>query len=240
MRCRRRRRRPAARGATALIGARSRRPRGRHDRSLRAEALSGALHAQMLGRPVSPVHQGRERAGRSSRPPIIVEVVAGYTSLRKRGATHLGLCPFHQEKTPSFTVSADKGLYYCFGCGEGGDIVRFLEKIENLTFSEAIEQLGERFGVPVKYEEGSGPDAGRKERDSRLLQLLDRTAKFYQHLLWESKEGQGAGTTWRSAGSARPSARPTGWAYSPPDGEGCTPGPPRRGSPSASWRTRVS
>lgn len=122
----------------------------------------------------------------------IVEVVSGYTSLRKRGSTHSGLCPFHQEKTPSFTVSADKGLYYCFGCGEGGDVVRFLERTENLTFSEAIEQLGERFGVPIQYEEGSGPDAGRKERDSRLLQLLDRAAKFYEKLLWESKEGQPA------------------------------------------------
>ena len=122
----------------------------------------------------------------------IVDVVSGYTSLRKRGATHTGLCPFHQEKTPSFTVSAEKGLYYCFGCGEGGDIVRFIEKAENLTFSEAIEQLGERFGVQVQYEDGGGPDAGRKERDSRLLQLLDRAAKFYQKFLWESKEGQAA------------------------------------------------
>ncbi len=65
----------------------------------------------------------------------IVDVVSGYTSLRKRGATYTGLCPFHQEKTPSFTVSADKGLYYCFGCGEGGDVVRFLERMENLSFA---------------------------------------------------------------------------------------------------------
>jgi DNA primase len=122
----------------------------------------------------------------------IVEIVGGYTSLRKRGATYSGLCPFHQEKTPSFTVSADKGLYYCFGCGEGGDVVRFMERTENLTFSEAIEQLGDRFGVAIQYEEGGGPDAGRKERDARLLQLLDRAAKFYQKLLWESKDGQGA------------------------------------------------
>lgn len=122
----------------------------------------------------------------------IVEVVSGYTSLRKRGATHSGLCPFHQEKTPSFTVSADKGLYYCFGCGEGGDVVRFLEKMENLSFSEAIEQLGERFGVAVAYEEGAGPDAGRKERDARLLQLLDKAATYFQRLLWETENGRGA------------------------------------------------
>src|SRR3990170_5488960 len=98
----------------------------------------------------------------------IVDVVSGYTSLRKRGVTYSGLCPFHQEKTPSFTVSAEKGLYYCFGCGEGGDIVRFVERMENLSFTEAVEQLGERFGVPVELEEGGGLDPGRKDRNARL------------------------------------------------------------------------
>ncbi|MCE5254307.1 MAG: DNA primase [Actinomycetia bacterium] len=122
----------------------------------------------------------------------IVDVVSGYTSLRKRGATYTGLCPFHQEKTPSFTVSADKGLYYCFGCGEGGDIVRFLEHMENLTFAEAIEQLGERFGVPMEYEEGAGPDAGRKDRETRLLLALEKAATFYQRFLWETESGRGA------------------------------------------------
>jgi DNA primase len=120
----------------------------------------------------------------------IVDVISGYTSLRKRGATYTGLCPFHQEKTPSFTVSAEKGLYYCFGCGEGGDIVRFLERVENLSFAEAIEQLGERFGVPVEYEEGAGPDAGRKDRDARLLQALEKAATFYQRFLWETESGR--------------------------------------------------
>ncbi len=122
----------------------------------------------------------------------IVDVISGYTSLRKRGVTYSGLCPFHQEKTPSFSVSSDKGLYYCFGCGEGGDLVRFLEKVENLTFSEVIEQLGERYGVQVDYEEGAGPDAGRKDRDARLLQLLDKAAVFYQRFLWESQSGSAA------------------------------------------------
>jgi DNA primase len=119
----------------------------------------------------------------------IVDVISGYTSLRKRGVTYSGLCPFHQEKTPSFSVSADKGLYYCFGCGEGGDLVRFLERVENLSFSEVIEQLGERYGVQVEYEEGAGPEAGRKDRDARLLQLLDKAAMFYQRFLWESQSG---------------------------------------------------
>jgi len=120
----------------------------------------------------------------------IVDVVSGYTSLRKRGADYHGLCPFHQEKTPSFSVSAAKGLYYCFGCGEGGDVVRFVERAENLSFTEAVEQLAQRYAVTLEYEEGTGPDAGRRERDERLLQLLDKAARFYERYLWETDSGR--------------------------------------------------
>jgi DNA primase len=120
----------------------------------------------------------------------IVDVVSGYTSLRKRGATHLGLCPFHQEKTPSFTVSADKGLYYCFGCGEGGDVVRFVQRVENLSFAEAVEQLGERFGIPVEFEEGAGVDPARKDKEVRLLLVLEKAAAFYERYLWETESGR--------------------------------------------------
>jgi DNA primase catalytic core len=120
----------------------------------------------------------------------IVDVVSGYTSLRKRGATHLGLCPFHQEKTASFTVSADKGLYYCFGCGEGGDVVRFVQRVENLSFAEAVEQLGERFGVPVEFEEGGGGDPARKDKEARLLLVLEKAAAFYERFLWETESGR--------------------------------------------------
>jgi len=122
----------------------------------------------------------------------IVDVVSGYTSLRKRGTTYVGLCPFHQEKTPSFTVSADRGLYYCFGCGEGGDVVTFLEHMENLSFAEAVEQLAQRFGVTLEYEEGATRDVGRKDREARLLTLLDKAATFYERHLWETEKGRTA------------------------------------------------
>jgi len=122
----------------------------------------------------------------------IVDVISGYTSLRKRGGTYSGLCPFHQEKTPSFTVNADKGLYYCFGCGEGGDLVRFVERIDNLSFSEAVEQLGERFRVAIEYEEGKGGDLEHKGQEARVLQLLEKAATYYQRLLWESDRGRPA------------------------------------------------
>lgn len=150
----------------------------------------------------------------------IVDVISGYTSLRKRGATHSGLCPFHQEKTPSFTVSADKGLYYCFGCGEGGDVVRFLERKENLSFSEVIEQLADRFGVPVEYEDGAGPDSGRKERDARLLQVLDKAATFYQRWLWESESGRAGRDYLEKRGLTEEVCRTFRVGYSPAEWRG--------------------
>ncbi len=121
----------------------------------------------------------------------IVDVVSGYTSLRKRGSTYTGLCPFHSEKTPSFSVSADKGLYYCFGCGEGGDVVSFIRQLENLSFAEAVEHLSERFAVPLEYEEG-GRDEGERDRARRLQELIEKAATFYERWLWDSKEGERA------------------------------------------------
>jgi DNA primase len=150
----------------------------------------------------------------------IVDVISGYTSLRKRGATYTGLCPFHQEKTPSFTVSADKGLYYCFGCGEGGDVVRFLERMENLSFSEVIEQLGERYGVPLEYEEGAGPDAGKKDRETRLLPALEKAATFYQRFLWETEDGRGAREYLEKRGLGEEVCRAFRVGYSPDEWRG--------------------
>lgn len=151
---------------------------------------------------------------------VIVDVVSGYTSLRKRGATYLGLCPFHQEKTPSFTVSAEKGLYYCFGCGEGGDVVRFVERVENLSFSEAIEQLAERFGVQVEYEDGARPDPERKDREARLLLVLEKTAMFYQRYLWESNAGHAAREYLERRGLGREICLVFRVGYSPPEWRG--------------------
>ncbi|MHB0980076.1 MAG: DNA primase [Thermoleophilia bacterium] len=133
----------------------------------------------------------------------IVDVVSGYTSLRRRGATHTGLCPFHQEKTPSFSVSADKGLYYCFGCGEGGNVFTFLQRLENLSFAEAVEQLADRYSVQVEFEEGRGGPERDRSGEKRLFALLDKTAAFYVRFLWESGEGEAARAYLESRGLAR-------------------------------------
>ena len=119
----------------------------------------------------------------------IVTLVEGYTRLRKSGSRYTGLCPFHQEKTPSFGVSPERGTFKCFGCGEGGDAIAFVEKKENVDFVGAIEWLADRFGVRLEYEETSPEQDRLRKRRERLFQLLDRAATFYERYLWESEAG---------------------------------------------------
>jgi DNA primase len=117
--------------------------------------------------------------------PLVEEVVR----LRKAGSTYKGLCPFHQERTPSFTVSPARGTFKCFGCGEGGDAITFVEKTENVDFVGAIEVLARRFGVELEYEEASPEQEQKRRRDDRLRALLERAAEFYARVLWDSETG---------------------------------------------------
>jgi DNA primase len=120
----------------------------------------------------------------------MVQVVQTRTQLRKAGARWTGRCPFHEEKTPSFSVNAADKLYYCFGCGAGGDVIKFVRETEGLDFAQAIEWLGERFNVPLEYEESSPQaDAERRRRD-RLYALLEQATTFYERYLWESAAGE--------------------------------------------------
>src|SRR5919204_3971142 len=120
----------------------------------------------------------------------MVELVQGRTPLRKVGARYTGRCPFHQERTPSFSVNAVDKLYYCFGCGAGGDAITFVRETENLDFAGAIEWLADRFRVTLEYEESSAAeDAARRRRD-RLLALLEQATAYYERCLWESAAGE--------------------------------------------------
>ena len=120
----------------------------------------------------------------------IVDLVEARIRLRKVGGRYTGLCPFHEEKTPSFSVSPDRGTYHCFGCGVGGDAISFVRETESLDFVGAIEWLADRFHVPIEYEESSPrADAERKRRD-RLRELLEQAATYYERVLWDSKLGE--------------------------------------------------
>ena len=114
----------------------------------------------------------------------IVDLVEARTRLRKVGARYTGLCPFHQEKTPSFSVSPDRGTYYCFGCQAGGDTISFVRETESLDFVGAIEWLADRFNVELEYEESSPEADAQRKRKERLYSLLDQAATFYEKTLW--------------------------------------------------------
>ena len=109
----------------------------------------------------------------------IEEVVGSYVALRNAGGGSLkGLCPFHDEKTPSFQVTPSRGFYYCFGCGEGGDAITFMQKIDNLSFAEAVERLADRVGIQLRYTEDSGPRPEPGLR-SRLMEAHQAAAEFF-------------------------------------------------------------
>ena len=121
----------------------------------------------------------------------IVALVEARVRLRKVGGRYTGLCPFHQEKTPSFSVSPDRGTYHCFGCGVGGDAISFVQETEGVDFVGAIEWLADRFNVPLEYEEASPEADAKRRRRERLHELLEQAASFYERYLWESAAGEG-------------------------------------------------
>ena len=119
----------------------------------------------------------------------ILPLVEDYVRLRKQGGTYKGLCPFHAEKTPSFIVTPARGTFKCFGCGEGGDAIAFVRKIEQVDFIGAIEFLARRFGIALEYEELSPEVERARRRRDRLEQLLERATGFYERMLWDSDAG---------------------------------------------------
>src|SRR5215204_6122069 len=119
----------------------------------------------------------------------MVEVVSGRTSLRKAGARYSGRCPFHEERTPSFSVNPADKLYHCFGCGKGGDVITFVRETENLDFAGAVEWLADRFRVTLEYEETSPEQEQFRKRRDRLHAVLEQAASFYERHLWETAAG---------------------------------------------------
>lgn len=130
----------------------------------------------------------RESVERVKEAVDMVSLVGARTDLRRVGARHTGLCPFHDERTPSFSVNAEMGLYHCFGCGESGDAIRFVERTEGADFKEAVEFLSERFGVELQAEREDPRAEERRRRRERLLKLVERTTAYYARFLWESGE----------------------------------------------------
>ena len=113
----------------------------------------------------------------------IVDVISSYVSLKRQGANYVGLCPFHNDHNPSFSVSERKQMYKCFSCGEGGNVFRFMMQYENMTFPEAVRALAERGGVELPQEQESGAERARAQQRERILNInKDAANYFYQQL----------------------------------------------------------
>jgi DNA primase len=123
----------------------------------------------------------------------IVKVVSQYLTLKKSGHDSFsGLCPFHTEKTPSFSVSPSKGVYYCFGCGAGGDAIRFLREVERLDFAEAVERLAKEAGVTLRYEGDTAADRRSTSRRQALNRANEQAFELYHRMLLDGREGADA------------------------------------------------
>jgi len=121
----------------------------------------------------------------------IVEVIADYVTLKKSGRNHMGLCPFHGEKTPSFTVNEEKGIFHCFGCHAGGGVFQFLMQYDHLSFPEAVEQVAKRYGIVIERSDARNYQRDLGEREN-LFRINERAAANYQRILFDHPEGRAA------------------------------------------------
>lgn len=118
----------------------------------------------------------------------IVDIVSGYVKLQKKGSNYFGLCPFHNEKSPSFSVSPSKQMYYCFGCGAGGNAITFLMEYENYSFPEALQVLADRAGVELPKEEMTKEARAQADLRATLLEINKLAANYFYYQL---KQPQG-------------------------------------------------
>jgi DNA primase len=158
------------------------------------------------------ISQIRDRAS-------IVEVVSDYVALKKAGRNYMGLCPFHSEKTPSFTVSEEKGIFHCFGCNAGGGVFQFLMQIDQLSFPEALERVAKRYGIVIEPNE-RGPGARAASEREALYRINERAAANYQRMLAAHPEGKLAREYLKSRGVDEATARLFTIGYAPRAGSG--------------------
>ncbi|MCR4673715.1 MAG: DNA primase [Lachnospiraceae bacterium] len=143
----------------------------------------------------------------------ILDVISPYVSLKKKGNTYFGLCPFHNEKTPSFSVSPAKQMFYCFGCGKGGNAFTFLMQHENMTFPEAIEYLAEKTGVELPKQEMTAEQRAYQNKKAQLFDVQKETAKYFYYLM-RDKRGEAALNYFKSRGLSEETMQKFGLGYS--------------------------
>ena len=146
----------------------------------------------------------------------VVDLISGYVTLKKKGQNFFGLCPFHPEKTPSFSVNSDKQIFHCFGCGAGGNVFTFLMRSEEINFPESIKSLARRAGIQIEYDE---KDEARSQENESLYYLNEFAAKFFQESLL-SKKGEHAFNYLKDRGLSSEDIEAFGLGYAPPGWQG--------------------
>lgn len=147
----------------------------------------------------------------------ILDLVGRYVQLKRRGRNYFGLCPFHSEKTPSFSVAPDKQIYYCFGCAAGGDVIRFVMEIEGITFVEAVRQLGEQAGIPIPSNEK--PDPVKEDIRIQMRKALELAAQVYHYILMNNKAGGPARKYLRQRGVQLETVKEFQLGFAPVEGD---------------------
>ena len=148
----------------------------------------------------------------------IVEVVSDFVSLKRRGANYVACCPFHNEKTPSFSVSPTKGIYHCFGCGKTGSAVRFVMEHESMSYVEALKYLARKYGIEVREKEETAEEIASRQRRESLMLVLDYTERFFQESL-RTQEGRNLGYAYfKSRGLEDSTIEKYGLGWSPMKG----------------------
>ena len=123
----------------------------------------------------------------------IEEVISDFVDLKKRGVNYIGRCPFHNEKTPSFTVSPIKGIYKCFGCGVGGNAVKFIMEIEKFNYPEALKFIANKYNIEVLEKELDENQIKKINERDAMFMLIQFSAKYFQNELWKTKQGKSIG-----------------------------------------------
>ncbi|HBZ35634.1 MAG TPA: DNA primase, partial [Rikenellaceae bacterium] len=150
----------------------------------------------------------------------IVDVINDFVTLKKRGANYIACCPFHNEKTPSFSVSPSKGIFKCFGCGKAGNVVNFIMEHEQLGYVEALKYLGRKYGIEVTDQEESAEEQQNRLKSESLMVVSQFASEFYSNTLWNSPSGQAIGLTYfKERGFSEKTIRKfmLGWAPSERD-----------------------
>ncbi|WP_022853891.1 DNA primase [Thermodesulfatator atlanticus] len=140
----------------------------------------------------------------------IVEVIGEHVSLKRSGRNYLGLCPFHADKKPSFTVNEERQIFHCFGCGVGGDVIAFYMKFHNLDFVSAVKELAARFNIPISFE--SKENEGKR---AKLFEINEKARRFFENMLWASRAGERVRNYLKERGLSQKVAKAFGLGYAP-------------------------